>query len=141
MKEAMENEIKQFLETGEVTLGFKDDELYKRVEELERLNPINERLLKVEKFVNKYKDHLLAIENILNRLIEQTSVEKADASTQEDIIQEPLENDEPPIVYSIMIPVLIIVISFLYAIYADRKSFAELELRFNNNSFGNKLMM
>ena len=102
---------------------------------------LNERLVKVEKFVNRYKGNMISLENILNRLIEQNNVEKTDASTQEDIIQEPLENDEPPIVYSIMIPVLIIVISFLYAIYADRKSFAELELRFNNNSFGNKLMM
>ena len=104
-KDAMDKEIYQFLQTGDVTLGFKDEILHTRVTDLERrLNEsavhqaandaLKKRIVVLEEFVNHYTDNMLALEHLLNTLIAQTSVPKVDAATECEEIQETTEAEE-----------------------------------------------
>lgn len=187
ISDSLEKEMQRFQETGEVTLAFKDEILYIRVEELEcKLNKfavqevvngemkaknealekrvidlelranehavqivinrdLKERLIEVEEFATRYKDNMLALENLLHTLIAQTNIEKADASTGpidlEEKQEEIVDNDESCILYSFIIPFLILLAAVIYALYTDSMRHAELELLDNRPAFGNKLLM
>jgi len=156
IRDAQEEEMKRFQETGEVTLGFKDENLYARIEDLERrLNEfavhivlhrdMKERIDEVEEFTSKYKDNMLALEHLLVTLIEQTNIQRADASTDTD--DPPLEEDttnkngDSYMIYTFAFPFLILAIAILYVIYDDRQRSINLELLDNRPAFGTRMLL
>jgi len=171
-KDSMDNEIRQFLKTGEVTLGFKDDALYSRVEELERhLNEtlvkqeeyvaMKERIVALEVFVNHHTDNMLALENILNTLIEKTNIPRVDVATEyDDIIEntediqedddkkedlekmdEVIEDDNPVEFFFLLAALLMLVTIIFYMMYKDNTRMLNQRFLDNCPAFGTKLLM
>lgn len=83
MKEAMENEINTFLETGEISLGFKDMELYERIQMLEGQSKtkttiilsLDEKIINLENELSEQKDQILAIHHLLELQMSQKNAE------------------------------------------------------------------
>jgi len=133
VKEAMDNEIRQFNETGEITIGIKDKELEKRVK-------------KIETQLTSFKDHSLALEHLLVTLAEYFKI------NPNEVVEspEPLENPEPVAAAKpeedeeeywrdVFIPaVFVIFIGLMIALYYDTKN-VEAFLH-NNSSYGRRLM-
>uniref|UniRef100_A0A6C0AM90 Uncharacterized protein n=1 Tax=viral metagenome TaxID=1070528 RepID=A0A6C0AM90_9ZZZZ len=105
ISDSLENEMKRFQETGEVTLGFKDDILYARVTEVEcklnefvvqraENNALKDKILVLEKFVNNHKNSTRALENLLNTLIKQTRLPVVDEASQCDEDADDVEDTE-----------------------------------------------
>ena len=136
VKEAMDDEMKQFNETGEITLGIKDKELEKRVK-------------KIETQLTLFKNHSLAIENLIIALAENLTV-KADEPVEpleplkyieprEDLeLVEPLEEEEEYF-RDVFIPaVFVIFIGLMIAMYYDTRNIEA--FLHNNSSYGRRLM-
>ena len=165
-KDAMDNEIRQFLETGEVTLGFKDEILYSRVEELERcLNEIavkqeentamKDRIVALEDFVNHHTENMLALENILNTLIEKTSIPRVDVATESEEIREDagelqenlekmdevIENENPVELSFFLVVFLMLMAILFFMMYKDNTRKLNQEFLDNCPAFGTKLLM
>jgi hypothetical protein len=171
-KDAMDNEIRQFLQTGEVTLGFKDEALYARVEELERhLNEtlvkqeeyvaMKERIVALEVFVNHHTDNMLALENILNTLIEKTSIPRVDVATEYEEIREDaedlredtnniedlekmdevIENNNPIEFFFFLAALLMLVAILFYLTYNYDTRMLNQKFLDNCPAFGTKLLM
>ena len=84
MKAAMENEIHQFLETGEVSLGFKDQELYDRTTKLEEQHTehacaifdLHKRVTQISEYYDKF--HM--IEHLMINLEKQSELNKTQSA-------------------------------------------------------------
>jgi hypothetical protein len=83
IKEAMENEIHTFLETGEISLGFKDMRLYDMVKMIQEQTAdqttvivgLNKKIVGIEKKVNEQRNQILAIQHLLEVQMEQRNAE------------------------------------------------------------------
>lgn len=145
VKEAMDDEIRQFNETGEITLGIKDKELEKRVK-------------KIETQLILFKDHSLALEHLLVTLTEHFTVKANEPLEPIEPVEdlEPLESvkpvedlealeplepleDEEEYCRDVFIPALFVVfIGLMIALYYDTRN-VEAFLH-NNSSYGRRLM-
>lgn len=84
IKAAMENEIRQFLETGEVSLGFKDQELYDRTTKLEEqytehacaILDLHKRVTQISEYYDKF--HM--IEHLMINLEKQSELNNAQSA-------------------------------------------------------------
>jgi hypothetical protein len=138
MKEAMENEIHQFLETGEITLGFKDMELYERVKMLEDQEKeqtaiivgLDDKVTNLENELTKHRDQILSIQHLLEVMIDKKNEELREAQETRES-QKAKENEEIQRVEEynkkmveiydcflyIFVPVIVVVITV--ALYSD----------------------
>jgi hypothetical protein len=160
----IDNELRQIQETGEVTLGFKDEKLHTRVTDIERrLNEIvvyqaensllKERVAELEDFVTHHTDNMLALEHLLNRLIEQTNVEKANATTQCEAIEENKEveyvekidkvvkDDNFIEILFFLSAFVIFAINIIYMTYKNSSKIYNTEHLDNRPAIGTKMLM
>jgi uncharacterized coiled-coil protein SlyX len=83
IKEAMDKEIREFVETGELSLGFKDMELYERVKMLEEQSKtqtaiiiaLDDKVMNLEKEMTQHRDQILAIQYLLEVQMDQKNAE------------------------------------------------------------------
>jgi hypothetical protein len=94
IEEAMENEIKQYLETGEINLGFKDMELYERVQMLEGQSKdqttvivgLNDKIASLENELREQKDQVIAIRYLLELQMEQRTTEIEESQVANELL-------------------------------------------------------
>jgi hypothetical protein len=93
INEARDNEIHTFIETGEISLGFKDLDLHERVKMLEDKNKeqatvivnLNSMISRIEKESSDHRDQMLAIQHLLESQIEQKNSEIREAQEAQEV--------------------------------------------------------
>ena len=123
VKDAIDDEIRQFNETGEITLGIKDKALEKRINDL-------------EKQIIKHRDHILSMDNLLIALAENT---QKDDTSEAIINTEPLDDNVtvPEVFITGCIILIVLIVSFLIALYYDTTTILDIS---SNLTFGRRLL-
>jgi len=140
MKEAMENEINTFLETGEINLGFKDMELYERVQMLEGQSKdqttvivgLNDKVANLENELSEQKDQILAIRYLLelqmsqkNAEIQESQVAKERLMTKKEEEFENKINEMHNTFLCFFLPsIAVLIIAVIFSFYNESKESA-----------------
>jgi len=100
IRDAQEEEMKRFQETGEVTLGFKDEEVYERVKMLEDQSKnqtaiiigLDDKLMDLEKELSHHRDQILAIQHLLEVQMDQKNAEIEEANQAQEVQEQQRKN-------------------------------------------------
>lgn len=141
IRDAQDEEIKRFQETGEVTLGFKDSEVYERVKMLEDqakeqtaiIIGLDDKNMNLEKELSRHRDQILAIQHLLEVMMDQKNeelreVEEAREAKEAEELQRVDEYNKKIVemydcfLYTFVPAIVILIIGIIVALYHDSRN-------------------